>query len=235
MNSRRLTGFHAVREALRAGTPLRYIACVRGRDDARMKEVIELARTAGIPVRWEDRRALAGESVVAEAEAKPVFELDDLLAQNSTGFVLALDGIEDPQNLGAILRSACAAGVDGVILPSRRAAGLTTTVERVSAGALEHVRVARVVNFVRGLEMCRQAGLWRVGLDANGPLPIWNHDFRLPTVLVVGAEGKGLHELTRKRCDVLVSIPLAPGVQSLNASAAASVALFEVVRQRRVA
>ncbi|MGH9518278.1 MAG: TrmH family RNA methyltransferase, partial [Terriglobales bacterium] len=141
MNTRRLTGFHAVREALRAGTPLRFIACVRRRHDARVNELVELARAAGIPLRWEDRRAMAGESVVAEAEAKPVFELDELLAQSGSGFLLALDGIEDPQNLGAILRSACAAGVDGVILPSRRAVGLTATVERVSAGALEHVRV----------------------------------------------------------------------------------------------
>lgn len=234
MSPRRLTGFHAVREALRAGTALRFMACVRGRQDARMNELVELARASGVPVRWEDRRFMAGQSVMAEAEAKPVLELDDLLGLSSAKFLLALDGIEDPQNLGAVVRSACAAGVDGIILPSRRAAGLTLTVERVAAGALEHVRVARVGNLVRGLEACHAAGFWRVGLDADGKIPLWDQDLRLPTVLVLGAEGKGLHELTRKRCDVLAAIPLAPGVQSLNASAAAAIALFEVVRQRRI-
>lgn len=233
MSARRLSGFHAVREALRAGTSLRFIACARGRHDARMNELVELARAAGVPLRWEERRVMAGESVMAEAEAKPVLELDDLLGQSSAKFLLALDGIEDPQNLGAVVRSACAAGVDGIILPSRRAAGLTPTVERVAAGALEHVRVARVGNLVRGLETCHAAGFWRVGLDSRGKMPLWDQDLRLPTVLVLGAEGKGLHELTRKRCDVLAAIPLAPGVQSLNAAAAAAVALFEVVRQRR--
>lgn len=234
MSVRRLHGFHAVREALRAGTALRYIACVRGRQDARMTELMEMARAAGTPVRYEDRRAMAGESVLAEAEAKPVLELEELLELAAAKFLLALDGIEDPQNLGAIVRSASAAGVDGIILPSRRSVGLTPTVERVAAGALEHVRVARVGNLVRGLESCEAAGYWRVGLDSKGKVPLWEQDLRLPTVLVVGAEGKGLHELTRKRCDVLASIPLAAGVESLNASAAAAVALFEVVRQRRV-
>ncbi|MGH9482473.1 MAG: 23S rRNA (guanosine(2251)-2'-O)-methyltransferase RlmB [Terriglobales bacterium] len=244
MSTRYLTGFHAVREALRAGTPLRFVAISRERHDPRAQELAALARTAGVPVRRAGAAELAhwsgGESqelhhqgVVAEAEAKAVLTLEELLADAPQKLLLALDGLEDPHNVGAIVRSACGAGVDGVLLPTRRSAGLTATVERVSAGALEHVRMARIGNLVQGLETCRQAGWWIVGLDADAPTPIWRHDFRLPTVLVIGAEGRGLHALTRKRCDALVGIPLAAGVASLNASAAAAVVLFEVVRQRR--
>lgn len=236
--SRKLIGFHAVREALRAGTPLRYVAIRRERRDARTEEIAALARAAGVAVRREAGAVLArwapggNVAVAAEAEAKPVLDLEDLLGEAKAGFLLALDGIEDPQNLGAVLRSACAAGVDGVILPARRAAGLTPAVERVAAGALEHVRVARVGNLAQALEACREKGYWIIGLDAGAARRIWEHDMRPPTLLVLGAEGRGLHELTRKRCDALVSLPLAPGVESLNASAAAAIALFEVVRQR---
>lgn len=242
MSLRNLAGIHAVREALRAGTPLRFVAVQRERRDARVAELVALARAAGVPVRWESTQALerlagrdpAHQGVVAQAEAKSVLGLEELLAAAPRQCLLALDGIEDPHNLGAILRTGCGAGVDGVILPSRRAAGLTETVERVSAGALEHVRIARVGNLVQGLEACRAAGWWLVGVDAAGATTIWQHDFSGPTVLVVGAEGRGLHALTKKRCDALVSIPLAPGVESLNASVAAGIALFELVRQRRV-
>lgn len=240
---RLLAGVHAVREALRAATPLRYIAVNRARRDPRLAEVITLARAAGVAVRLEPPAALdrmaqmsAGaahhQGVIAVAEAKPVLTLEALLAATPQKLLLALDGIEDPHNLGAIVRAACGAGADGVVLPSRRAAGLTETVDRVSAGALEHVRVARAGNLVQALETCRDAGWWVVGLDAAAPASIWQHDFRPPTVLVVGGEGRGLHALTRKRCDALVAIPLAPGVASLNAAVACGIALFEAVRQR---
>ena len=237
---RYLLGFHAVREAIRAGTPLRFMAVSASRRDARVGELLNLARASGVPVRFEPAAALdrwaAGlrhQGVVAEAEAKLAVGVEDLLRTPTHQLLLALDGIEDPQNLGAILRSACGAGVDGVILPARRSAGLTEAVDRVSAGALEHVRVARAGNLVNALETCRAAGWWITGLDAQAPVELWRHDFAPPTVLVVGAEGRGLHQLTQKRCDALVSIPLAAGVSSLNAAAAAAIVLFEVVRQRR--
>ena len=239
MSTRYLVGIHAVREALRARAALRYVAVSRERNDPRLQELIGLAHAARVPLRrvgvaelerWAGRTPHQG--VVAEAEAKPVLELEDLLADAPQRLLLALDGIEDPHNLGAIVRSACGAGVDGVLLPARRAAGLTETVERVSAGALEHVRVARVGNLAQALEQCKQAGFWIVGLDGEGPTRLWEHDFRDPTVLVVGAEGRGLHALIRQRCDARVAIPLAAGVDSLNASVAAGIALFEIARQR---
>ncbi|HXR96581.1 MAG TPA: 23S rRNA (guanosine(2251)-2'-O)-methyltransferase RlmB [Terriglobales bacterium] len=239
---RAIVGIHAVREALRARTPLAWIAVSRDRRDARIQDLISLARAAHVNVRFTapaDLDRLAGaaaphhQGAVAQAEAKAVLELEDLLADAPAGFLVALDGIEDPHNLGAIIRGACGAGVDGLLLPARRAVGLTETVERVSAGALEHVRVARVGNLVQALTTCQDSGWWLVGLDASAPRTLWNHDFSQRTVLVIGAEGKGLHALTRKRCDALVSIPLAPGVESLNASMAAGIVLYELVRQRR--
>lgn len=239
MSARVVGGIQPVREALRAGAPLRYIAVNRERKDPRMRELLAAARTAGVEVRLEPPAALdrlaAGvhhQGVVAMAEAKPVLELDALLAQATRKLLLACDGVEDPHNLGAMLRAACGAGVDGVLLPSRRSAGLTATVERVAAGALEYVAVARVGNLVQSFEACRAAGYWIVGLEAGAPTALWDHDLRPPTVLVIGGEGRGLHELTRKRCDALVSIPLAAGVESLNAGVAAGVALFEAARQR---
>lgn len=238
--ARHIAGVHAVREALRAGTPLRYIAVSRERRDARIAELMSTARAAGVAVRLEPAAALdrmaAGvhhQGVIAAAEAKPVLSVEALLADAPHQLLIALDGIEDPHNVGAIIRAACGAGVDGVLLPARRAAGLTETVDRVSAGALEHVRVARAGNLVQALATCREAGWWIIGLDAAASTPLWRHDFTAPTVLVVGGEGRGLHALTRKRCDALVSIPLATGIASLNAALAAGIALFEVVRQRQ--
>ncbi|MGH9488504.1 MAG: 23S rRNA (guanosine(2251)-2'-O)-methyltransferase RlmB [Terriglobales bacterium] len=234
-----LAGVHAVEEALRAGTPLRFVAFSRERRDARIGELMRAARAAGFAVRVEPRAALdrmAGgcqhQGVVGVAAAKAVPTLEDLLANAPWKLLVACDGIEDPHNLGAIVRAACGAGVDGMILPERRSVGLTASVERVSAGALEHVRVAQVGNLARALEQCKAAGWWIVGLEAEAVTPLWEHDFGSPTVLVVGAEGRGLHALTRKLCDARVRIPLAAGVDSLNASVATAVTLFEVVRQR---
>ncbi|MGH9466766.1 MAG: 23S rRNA (guanosine(2251)-2'-O)-methyltransferase RlmB, partial [Terriglobales bacterium] len=172
------------------------------------------------------------QGVVGVAAAKAAVTLEDLLADAPARLLVACDGIEDPHNLGAIVRSACAAGVDGMVLPARRSAGLTEAVERVSAGALEHVRVAQAGNLAQALERCKRAGWWIVGLDGGGETLLWQHDFRPPTVLVVGAEERGLRALTRQLCDARVRIPLAPGVASLNASVAAGIALFEVQRQR---
>jgi 23S rRNA (guanosine2251-2'-O)-methyltransferase len=221
---------------------MQYLAVSRDRRDRRIRELIELARGAGVALRFESEPALqrlAGndrhQGVVALAAAKRAIGLDELLALPVTAasLLLALDGIEDPQNAGAIIRSACGAGVNGVLLPARRAVGLTGTVQRVSAGALEYIPVAIVTNLDRALERAKAAGYWTVGLDERAPAALWEHDFRAATLLIVGAEGRGLHDLTRRRCDFLVSIPMHSGVASLNASAAAAVALFEIVRQRR--
>jgi 23S rRNA (guanosine2251-2'-O)-methyltransferase len=235
-----MTGFHAVEEALGAGRALDRIVIARGRHGERIEAVVRLAKSRGVPVRFEERQQLdrlAGtrdhQGVAALAAAKLTIELEDLLAsQTDHGLLVVLDGIEDPHNLGAIVRSSLAAGASGVIVPERRAAGLTDTVERASAGALAHLPVARVKNLVRAMEQIKAAGYWLVGLDERASKNYTDVDLKGSIAIVLGREGQGLHELTRKRCDFLVSLPTAGPVRSLNVSVAAGIMLFEVVRQR---
>ncbi len=240
----RLTGIHAVREALESGRALERILIARGRHGDRMEEIVARARELGVPVRFEERGQLdrlAGGSqhqgIVALAAAKQAGSLEDILAVASQlkqpGILVLLDGVEDPHNLGAILRSALAAGAAGVIVPERRAAGLGDTVARAAAGALEHIPVARVVNVARAMEELKKAGYWLVGLDERADQAISELDLTGPIGLVLGGEGGGLHELVRKRCDFLASIPTTGPVRSLNVSVAAGIVLFEAVRQRR--
>ena len=236
-----MTGFHAVEEALAAGRPLDRIVIARGRHGERVENVVRLAKSHSVPVRFEERQQvdrLAGtrehQGIAALAAAKPVIELEDLLqAKDANGLLVLLDGIEDPHNLGAIVRTSLAAGAQGVVIPERRAAGLSDTVERASAGALVHLPVARVKNLVRAMEEMKEVGYWLVGLDERAEKNHTEVDLKGSVGIVLGREGEGLHELTRKRCDFLVSLPTAGPVRSLNVSVAAGVMLFEVVRQRR--
>ena len=235
-----LTGFHAVEEALHAGRPLDRIVVARGRHGERVEAVVRLAKANNVPLRFEDRQQidrLVGtrehQGVAALGAAKPAVELEDLLrVKTGQGLVVLLDGIEDPHNLGAIVRTSLAAGAGGVVIPERRAAGLTDTVERASAGALAHLAVARVKNLVRAMEEMKEAGYWLVGLDERAEKRYDEVDLKGSVGIVLGREGEGLHELTRKRCDFLVSIPTTGPVRSLNVSVAAGVMLFEAVRQR---
>jgi len=237
----KLLGIHAVREALEAGRPVERVVIARGRGGDRVEEIVRLARSRGVPVRFEDRAQLdrlAGspqhQGVLALAAARSALALEDLLASpRPDALLVLLDGVEDPHNLGAILRSALAAGADGAIIPERRAAGLTETVSRASAGALEHLPVARVTNLARAMEQMKAAGFWLVGLDERAERDYTAADFTARIGLVLGGEGRGLHQLTRKRCDFLVSIPATGPVRSLNVSVAAGVVLFEAVRQRK--
>lgn len=239
----RLAGIHAVQEALVAGRALDRIVIARGRHGDRIEEIVRLARGRGVPVRFEDGEQLnrlAGtrehQGVVALAASKAALGLEDLLqAKSNRGLLVLLDGVEDPQNLGAIVRTSLAAGADGVIIPERRAAGLSETVSRASAGALEHLPVARVKNLARAMEQLKEAGYWLVGLDERAEKNYTEADFSGPVGIVLGGEGEGLHELTGKRCDFLISIPTTGPVRSLNVSVAAGVVLFEAVRQRRSA
>jgi 23S rRNA (guanosine2251-2'-O)-methyltransferase len=236
-----LTGFHAVEEALAAGRALDRIVIARGRHGERVEAVVQLAKAKGVPVRFEDRvqiDRLVGtrehQGVAALGAAKPAMGLEDLLAAKTPqGLLVLLDGVEDPHNLGAVVRTALAAGANGVVIPERRAAGLTDTVERASAGALAHLPIARVKNLVRAMEEMKEAGYWLVGLDERAEKSYTEVDLKGSIGIVLGSEGEGLHELTRKRCDFLVSLPTAGPVRSLNVSVAAGVMLFEVVRQRR--
>lgn len=235
-----LTGFHAVEEALAAGRPLDRILIASGRHGERIEEVVRRAKSRGVPVRFENRQQIdrlsgtrENQGIAALAAAKPAVSLEDLLrAKKERGLLVLLDGVEDPHNVGAIVRTSLAAGADGVIIPERRAAGLTDTVERASAGALAHLPVARVKNLVRAMEEIKEAGYWLVGLDERAGKNYTEIDLRGSTGIVLGGEGEGLHELTRKRCDFLVSLPTSGPVRSLNVSVAAGVMLFEAVRQR---
>ncbi|MGH9725566.1 MAG: 23S rRNA (guanosine(2251)-2'-O)-methyltransferase RlmB, partial [Candidatus Acidiferrales bacterium] len=226
--------------ALAAGRPLDRIVIASGRHGERIEEVVRRAKSRGVPVRFENRQQvdrLSGtrenQGIAALAAAKPAVGLEDLLrAKKEQGLLVLLDGVEDPHNVGAIVRTSLAAGADGVVIPERRAAGLTDTVERASAGALAHLPVARVKNLVRAMEEIKEAGYWLVGLDERAEKKYTEIDLRGPMGIVLGGEGEGLHELTRKRCDFLVSLPTCGPVRSLNVSVAAGVMLFEVVRQR---
>jgi 23S rRNA (guanosine2251-2'-O)-methyltransferase len=236
-----VTGFHAVEQALAAGRALDRIVIARGRHGERVEAVVRLAKSRGVPVRFEDRGQidrLAGtrehQGIAALSAAKTTAEFEDLLAKKAgRGLLVFLDGIEDPHNLGAIVRSSLAAGAHGVVIPERRAAGLTDTVERASAGALAHLSVARVKNLVRAMEEAKEAGYWLVGLDERAERSYTDVDLKGSVGIVLGREGEGLHELTRKRCDFLVALPTTGPVRSLNVSVAAGIMLFEVVRQRR--
>lgn len=240
----RLTGIHAVREALEAGNPFDRIVIAKGRQDTRVEEIVQLARSHGIAVRFEDRAQLDRlantrdhQGVVAIVSARAAATLEDILeranqSKSQRGLIVLLDGVEDPHNLGAIIRTALAAGAHGVVIPERRAAGLTDTVARASAGALAHLPVAKVTNLVRAMEELKEVGYWLVGLDEAGQKSYTEVDYTSPTGIIMGGEGNGLHELTRKRCDFLVCLPTTGPVKSLNVSVATGVVLFEALRQR---
>jgi 23S rRNA (guanosine2251-2'-O)-methyltransferase len=236
-------GLHAVEEALRSGTRRFDHVCVaRERQDQRLAEIVALCRTTGVPVRTEPREALtrlagtaAHQGVAAVVREREFLGVEDLLEGPEPRLVLALDGVEDPQNLGALLRTAEGAGVDGVLLTERRSAPLSAVVMKASAGAAEHLRLARVVNLVRALEQLKERNLWCVGLDEHGTMDYDRYDFRSNCVIVLGREGAGLHELVRRTCDHLLRIPMAGRVESLNVAAAGAVVLFEAARQRRPA
>jgi 23S rRNA (guanosine2251-2'-O)-methyltransferase len=236
-------GLHAVLEALQA-TPgkVQRVVAAAAREDGRLKEVLEAARRARIPVRRQPSRAidrLAGsgashQGVVALIAESDYADAEQVLERaGEPALLLVLDGVEDPRNLGAVIRSAAAFGAGGLFLPSHRAAGLSPGSLKASAGTALRFPVARLGNVVAFLERLKERGIWVVGLAEEGE-PIWSgFDLRQPVALVLGAEGKGLRRLAREHCDALLGIPVGPGSASLNLSVAAGVALFEVVRQRR--
>lgn len=236
-------GIHAVEEALKSrGRAFEYVAIARDRKDAKLQKVIDACREAGISVRFENREQLnrmaktaTHQGVVAVAAQKKYIDLDDVLSQRRAqhAFVLVLDGVEDPHNLGALLRTADAAGADGVVIPERRAVGVNATVVKSSAGAAEHVPVAKVTNIARTIEELKEKNIWVVGLDERGEKFYDEIDYKMDCAIVLGAEGHGLHDLVRKKCDFLVKIPMQGAVPSLNVSVAGAVVMYEVQRQRR--
>lgn len=236
----RLIGIHAVAAALEAGRPLDRVLIARGAGGPRMQVVIDACRRAGVPVRFEPRNRLDKEArggvhqgVVAFAAARRALGLADFLASAGPDALLVVAAaLEDPHNLGAIVRSAHAAGALAVVVPERRSVGLTESVAKAAAGALEFLPVARVKNVNRAVDQLKEADFWVYGLDERGEQTCWETDLRGRVALVLGAEGKGLHRLTAEKCDRLIRIPMQGNVASLNVSVAAGVVLFEAVRQR---
>jgi 23S rRNA (guanosine2251-2'-O)-methyltransferase len=239
-----IEGRNPVMEALRAERPINRILLSRNiQRHSVIGQILHLTREKGIPIEYVDDAALqkysltgATQGILALAAAKDYISLDDLLkitkAKNEPTLYCILDGIEDPQNLGAILRTADATGFHGIIIRTRRAAGLTAVVAKVSAGAIEYVPVARVTNIAQCLEILKIANVWTVGIDMHGDQAYTKVDYRNPTAVVIGGEGRGISELVRKRCDILAHIPMKGKISSLNASVAAALIMYEAFRQR---
>ncbi len=244
-----LYGVAPVLEALRAGQrSIERVTIAEGVRHQRLRELIEEARRANVPVRYAPRIDLAHavgaganhQGVVATVAAASYADADELLEDlarrvgtDDPPLAVVLDGVEDPRNLGAILRTAECAGAHGVFVPERRAAGLTETAAKTAAGALEHIRVARAANLARLIEEFKERNIWTVGTSADAALRYTAWDWTQPSALFLGGEGAGLHRLVRERCDALVSIPVLGKIESLNVSVAAGVVLYEAVRQRR--
>ena len=238
-----IEGRNAVIEALRAGTAIDKIYIARGETDATLGHIASTARNKGIVVTEADRRKLDGMSrtkshqgVIAVAAVREYADVDDILGaareKGEPPLIVVCDELSDPHNLGAVIRTAECAGAHGVIIPKRRSAGLTAVVAKTSAGAVAHVPVARVPNLPALLDDLKKRGIWVFGTAPDGPTALYDADLKGPAAIVIGSEGSGMGRLVAERCDFLVSIPMRGKLNSLNASAAAAIMLYEAVRQR---
>jgi len=236
-------GKNTVLEALRANRPINKVLVAEGINQRGMQEIYRLARELGVPVQQVDRRKLdaiaqtqSHQGVIAQAAPKAYVDIDEILAaaaqSPSPPLLVLLDDLEDPHNLGAILRSADAAGAHGVVIPKRHGVPLTAAVARASAGAVEYVPVARVGNIAQTIDFLKGKGIWVAGATMEAVKLHYEEDFSGPLALVIGGEGKGLSRLVKEKCDFLVRIPMQGRLNSLNAAVSASILLFEAVRQR---
>ncbi len=242
-NEGQIEGRNALTEALKSGKTIDKVLIASGETDRYLQKLAAQAKEAGAVVVPVDRRKLdamsttrAHQGVIALVAAKEYCSIDEILEEaNCRGeapLLVICDELSDPHNLGAILRSAECAGAHGVIIPKRRSVGLTATVSKASAGAVEYMKVARVTNINAAIEELKKKGVWIFGTAAEGSIPMYRADLTVPSAIVIGSEGDGMSRLVRKNCDVTVSIPLRGNITSLNASAAASILLYEAVRQR---
>ena len=238
-----LEGRNAIQEALKAGRTLDKVFVAMGDTDRSLQRLAAQAKEAGAVVVPVDRRKLdqmsftrSHQGIIALAAAHEYCSIDDILeeaaSRGQAPLIVICDELSDPHNLGAILRSAECAGAHGVIIPKRRSVGLTATVAKASAGAMEYMKVARVTNINSAISELKEKGVWVFGTAAEGSVPMYQADLTGPTAIVIGNEGDGMSQLVRKNCDMLVHIPMAGRISSLNASAAASILLYEAVRQR---
>ena len=232
-------GINAVREALEA-RPVEYVLFSEGHHGGRLQELIDVCRARGVSVRFAPVNALerlAGavqhQHTVAVVSAKSYESLESLAQSPAPALIVALDGVEDPGNLGAVVRTAVGAGATGAVIPERRAAGLTPAVARAAAGALEHLRIARVPNLTRALADLKKQNIWVYGFEPKAQKSYLELDYRTPCVLVLGGEGRGLHRLVRETCDELARLPLYGPIESLNVSVASGIVLYEAARQRQ--
>jgi 23S rRNA (guanosine2251-2'-O)-methyltransferase len=239
-----IEGRNAVIEALRAGRPIDKVYIQKGETDKTLGHIASKAREAGCVVVDADRRKLdamsnthAHQGVIALTAVREYCTVADILEiasqRGEDPFVIVCDEISDPHNLGAVIRTAEAAGAHGIIIPKRRSAGVTSIVEKTSAGACEHMAVSRVANLTSALKELKDAGLWIYGSAAEGSVSLWQTDLKGPLCIVIGSEGDGMSRLVAETCDFLVSIPMKGQVSSLNASAAAAVLIYEALRQRQ--
>jgi 23S rRNA (guanosine2251-2'-O)-methyltransferase len=236
-----ICGIHAVREAVESGQTVEHVSVQRGLSNPRLQQLIELCRSRGVAVRFEpaaalDRMARGAhhQGVVAATGGHAYAAVEDVLKNAEEGaLLLALDGVQDTHNLGALIRTACAAGARAVIVPERRAAGLTPAAVQAAAGAAAHIAIVRVTNLANALESAKAANFWVVGLDERAEKTYYEVDYRGRTVIVAGGEEKGLHELIKKKCDFLVRIPAPGKISTLNVSVATGIVLFEATRQRQ--
>ena len=238
-----LEGRNALTEALRSGRTIDKVFIASGETDQGLQRLAAQAKEAGAVVVPVDRRKLdamsttrAHQGVIALAAATEYFTIDDILQtaadRGEAPLIVICDELSDPHNLGAILRSAECAGAHGVIIPKRRSVGLTATVAKASAGAVEYMKVARVTNINAAMEELKEKGVWVFGTAAEGSIPMYQADLTIPAAIVIGSEGDGMNRLVRKNCDVIVHIPMKGKITSLNASCAATILLYEAVRQR---
>jgi 23S rRNA (guanosine2251-2'-O)-methyltransferase len=243
MDEEYIGGKHSVVEAIRAGRTINKIWIAENAQKQFAGPIVAEAKNLGILVQFTDKRkldqmveGLQHQGVIAQVAAYEYVEVEDILAKakelGQEPFLLILDEIEDPHNLGSILRTADCTGVHGVIIPKRRSVGLTAAVSKTSAGAVEYVPVARVTNIAQTIEQLKEQGVWVAGTDVSAAQDVYKANFNMPIALVIGNEGKGVGRLIKERCDFLVKLPMAGHVNSLNASVAAGVLMYEVVRQR---
>jgi len=238
-----ICGKNSVLEVLRAGRPVNKVLLAKGQDKGFIREVQALCRAKGVPCQEIERQRLvdiAGadhRGVVAQVAPYEYAEISDILAlaqeRKETPLIIILAEVEDPHNLGAVLRTAECAGAHGVIIPKRRAAAVTETVAKVSAGALAYIPVARVTNLVQAMEELKEAGLWVAGAHMTDATSLWESDLRGPLALVLGSEGQGIPRLVAEKCDFMVAVPMSGHITSLNVSATAAVLLYEIMRQRQ--
>ncbi|MCR2823259.1 23S rRNA (guanosine(2251)-2'-O)-methyltransferase RlmB [Lederbergia panacisoli] len=242
MSQEWIAGKNPVIEALKSDRDINKIWIAEGSQKGQMQVIIKLAKERNVLIQYVPKQKLEQntkenhQGVIAQVAAYQYAEVDDLFAHASKSqedpFFLILDELEDPHNLGSILRTADAAGVHGIIIPKRRAVGLTATVAKLSTGAIEYIPVARVTNIARTIDELKERGIWVFGTDAKGSQDYRKMDATLPLAIVIGSEGKGIGRLIREKCDFLIHLPMAGHVTSLNASVAAALLMYEVHRKR---